>query len=111
MTMKCEIDFVDNPTKVISKNQDIFGIAKLILTKEVTIRGFHIKTFAHVKVRWTEGEGKEQKVYTETEDREIGHSTYYKDGLFSFFEIFFPFIISDFCDFHFEFLTLQKSRQ
>lgn len=62
MTIACEIEFENNPFKVIYAGQSLSGTVHLtVLNEEKTIRGVFIKVSGNAHCHWTRGARKFRK--------------------------------------------------
>lgn len=68
MPTTCEIDFENNPEKVLYAGQLLRGTIKLSLTSEKTVRGIYILIHGKAYCHWTKGSGKNSRSYTGSED-------------------------------------------
>lgn len=51
MPTTCEIDFDDNPMKIVFAGELLCGVVRLKLTKEQNIRGIYIRFYGHASIR------------------------------------------------------------
>lgn len=89
MPTTCEIDFENNPLKVIYAGQLLRGTVRLNLTEEKNVRGVYIRIHGTAHCHWTEGSGDNRKSYTGDEDY-LNERTYFVGGaqsgsVFNFF--------------------------
>lgn len=64
MPTTCEIDFENNPEKVLYAGQILSGTIKLTLTSEKRVRGVYILITGKGYCHWTKGSGKNRHDYT-----------------------------------------------
>lgn len=79
MPTTCEIDFENNPLKVIYAGQMLRGTVRLQLTEEKNVRGVYIRIHGTAHCHWTEGSGDNRKSYTGDEDY-LNERTYFVGG-------------------------------
>lgn len=79
MSVSCEIDFENNPMRVVSAGQLIRGTVHLILPEIKIVRGVYIQINGSALVRWTEGSGENQKEFSGTEEY-LNELTYFVGG-------------------------------
>lgn len=68
MPTKCEIEFENNPLKVVYSGQVLCGDVKLTQTELMKVRGVYIKICGEGYCHWTTGSGRNEKLYTGRED-------------------------------------------
>lgn len=68
MSITCEIEFENNPFKVIYAGQLLRGTIRLGLTEEKTICGIFVKLSGKAYALWTQGCGDKRKTYTGKEE-------------------------------------------
>lgn len=91
MPTSCEIDFENNPMKVIYAGQLLRGTVRLHLTEHKDVRGIYVRIYGTAHARWSTGSGKNRKTYTGDEDY-LNEKTYFvggPDGSVSHDEILF----------------------
>lgn len=76
MPLTCEIDFENNPQKVLYAGQLLRGSVRLTLTEEKNVRGVYIRIYGTAYCHWTEGSGDNRKSYTGKEDY-LNEKTYF----------------------------------
>lgn len=79
MPTSCEIEFENNPMKVIYAGQLLRGTVQLSLTEEKTVRGVYIRIHGKAYTHWTTGSGDNRKTYTGSEDY-LDERTYFVGG-------------------------------
>lgn len=78
MAATCEIEFENNPSKVIYTGEWLNGTVHLT-TDEKTIHGVLLKVVGKAKVRWTEGTGRNRATYGGKE-KHLEEKTYLVGG-------------------------------
>lgn len=68
MPTTCEIEFENNPSKVIYAGQLLRGTVKLQVTSVKPVRGVYIRLCGRAYSNWTEGYGKNEEDYTDEEE-------------------------------------------
>lgn len=68
MSITCEIDFENNPMKVIYARRSLCGTVKLHLNSKKDVRGVYIRIRGVAFCHWTEG--------TDDRDSHTGHEEY-----------------------------------
>lgn len=68
MPTTCEIDFENNPEKVLYAGQLLRGTIQLSLTSQKIVRGIYILILGKAHCHWTKGSGKNRKSYTGNEE-------------------------------------------
>lgn len=68
MPTTCEINFENNPEKVLYTGQLLCGTINLTLTTEKTVRGVYILITGKAYCLWRKGSSKSRKTYTGSED-------------------------------------------
>lgn len=79
MPTACEIEFENNPSKVVYSGQLLRGNVHLSLTGSKTVRGVFIKICGGAYCHWTKGYGKTRRSYTGREDY-LDERTYFMGG-------------------------------
>lgn len=79
MPTTCELDFENNPMKVMYAGQLLRGTVRLHLTEEKNVRGIYIRINGTAYAHWSEGSGKTRKTYTGNEDY-LDEKTYFVGG-------------------------------
>lgn len=79
MPTSCEIEFENNPMKVIYAGQLLRGTVQLSLTEEKTVRGVYIRIHGKAYTHWTTGSGDNRKTFTGSEDY-LDERTYFVGG-------------------------------
>lgn len=69
MPTTCEINFENNPLRVLYTGQWLRGSVDLNLTEAKTVRGIYINIHGSAHSHWSQGSGKSRKSYT-------GHEQY-----------------------------------
>lgn len=64
MPTTCDIDFENNPEKVLYAGQLLSGTIKLTLTSEKRVRGVYVQITGKGYCHWTKGSGKNRSEYT-----------------------------------------------
>lgn len=67
MPTTCEIDFENNPERVLYAGQLLRGTIKLTLDSEKTVRGVYILITGKGYCHWTRGSGDNRRSYTGNE--------------------------------------------
>lgn len=67
-TITCDIDFENNPIKVVSAGQSIRGTVRLNLPEIKILHGIYIQICGSAFVHWTEGSGENQNEYSGSEE-------------------------------------------
>lgn len=76
MPTTCEIDFDDNPMKVVSAGQLIRGTVQLNLTETKIVSGVYIQIYGSAFVRWIDTKSEHPKEYKGSEDY-LNERTYF----------------------------------
>lgn len=79
MPTTCEIEFDNNPAKVIYAGQLLRGTVRLTLTEQKSVRGVYIRILGTAYCHWSEGAGDNRKSYTGKEDY-LNEKTYFVGG-------------------------------
>lgn len=79
MPTTCDIDFENNPLKVIYAGQQLRGTVQLTLTEEKKVRGVYIQIRGEAYAHWTKKRGKRTKHYT-GEEEYLNEKTYFVGG-------------------------------
>lgn len=79
MPTTCDIDFENNPQKVIYAGQLLRGTVRLTLTEEKTVRGIYIRIDGKAYAHWSTGSGKNRRSYSGSEDY-LTEKTYFLGG-------------------------------
>lgn len=79
MPTTCEIQFDNNPMKVVYAGQLLRGTVRLTITGQKDVRGVYIEIRGKAYARWTEGTGDNRKTYTGSEDY-LNERTYFVGG-------------------------------
>lgn len=58
MSVACEIDFENNPNKIIYTGQVVRGTVRLTLNEEKNVRGVYIRIYGKAYCRWTRRRGR-----------------------------------------------------
>lgn len=78
MPTTCEIEFRDNPQKVVYAGQTLFGLVHLTLTEEEIVRGVYIRIKGEAYARWYTNRmriGQYRKIYS-------GEEVYYDEKIY-----------------------------
>lgn len=91
MPTSCEIEFENNPLKVVYTGQLLRGTVRLNLTEEKNVRGIYINIYGSAHVKWSKGSGNRRVTHTGKEEY-LNEKTYFVGGpsgsvcdLFSFY--------------------------
>lgn len=104
MPTTCDIEFENNPQKVVYAGQLLRGTVRLTLTEEKNVRGIYIRIYGKAYAHWSRGSGKSRRTYT-GEEHYLNETTYFVGGRdgngmrgcnFIFYCIFFGIIWSFF---------------
>lgn len=68
MSIACEIDFDNNPQKVLYAGQLLSGSVRLMLIEQKTIRSIYIRIYGKAFCQWALGGGDTHRLYTGSED-------------------------------------------
>lgn len=68
MVTTCEIEFENNPHKVVYASQLLRGSVRLTLTNEKHVRGVYMHIKGKAFCRWTDGFKDDEKTYTSREE-------------------------------------------
>lgn len=79
MPTTCEIDFENNPMKVMYAGQLLIGTVRLHLTERKKVRGIYIRLYGTAYARWSISQGKSRKFFTGIEDY-LNEKTYFVGG-------------------------------
>lgn len=79
MPTECEIEFENNPIKVIYTGQLLRGNVRLTLTEEKNVRGVFVEIRGKAYAHWTQGSGDNRRSYTGNEDY-LNERTYFVGG-------------------------------
>lgn len=86
MPITCEVDFENNPMKVIYAGQLLRGMVRLTSTEHLNVRSIFIKIQGKAHAQWQDGTGEKSKTFTGDEDYLnertyfVNRSTYYAGG-------------------------------
>lgn len=79
MPTSIEIEFENNPQKVVYAGQLLRGTVRLTLTEEKNVRGIYIRIYGKAYAHWTKGGGKSRRSYT-GEEHYLNETTYFLGG-------------------------------
>lgn len=79
MPTTCDIEFNNNPQKVLYAGQLLSGSVRLVLTEQKTVRGIYVRIIGKAYCHWTEGTGDNRKSYTGSEEY-LNEKTYFVGG-------------------------------
>lgn len=79
MPTSCEIEFENNPMKVLYAGQTLRGTVRLHLTEEKDVRGIYINIYGTAHAQWSKGTGNRRVTYTGNEDF-LNEKTYFVGG-------------------------------
>ena len=76
MPMTCEVNFDNNPAKVVYAGQMLSGTVRLTSTEYLNIRSIFIRIQGTAHAQWEEGTGEKSKTFTGDEDY-LNERTYF----------------------------------
>lgn len=79
MPTSCEIEFENNPLKVIYGGQTLRGTVRLTLTEEKNVRGIYINIHGTAHAQWSIGTGSRRVTHTGNEDY-LNEKTFFVGG-------------------------------
>lgn len=68
MPTTCQLEFENNPSKVIYSGQYLHGKVHMSLTREITVRCVYLKILGNASTLWTKGDSSHGKTFKGSEE-------------------------------------------